>query len=228
VPVLSEVEGLVSPERSEGNMISYISGKIKRRFEECLVIDVQGIAYEVLVPKAVMNILDDNLSPDGSIELVTYHYLHVEPSRSKPILIGFSNEVERDFFEQFITVSGVGPKAAVRALSRPISVIAEAIDAANLGLLRTLPGIGEQRAREIVAKLQGKVGKFCLIQDRVKTQVGPLAAKEDIQEEAVAVLLQLQYKKNEAREMVKKAIEANPQAASAEEILNQVYRQTRK
>ncbi|MBU3933818.1 MAG: hypothetical protein KKH11_04060 [Candidatus Omnitrophica bacterium] len=208
-------------------MISYISGKIKRKTEECLVIDVSGIAYEVLVPKAVMSVLENNSPLGESIELVTYHYLHVEPSRSKPILIGFLNEVEKDFFERFITVSGVGPKAAVRALSLPISVIAEAIDTADFGLLKTLPGIGEQRAREIVAKLQGKVGKFCLIQDRVKPQTAP-TAKEDIQEEAIAVLLQLQYKKSEAREMIRKAIEANPGAASAEDILNQVYRQKAK
>lgn len=205
-------------------MISYISGKIKRKTEECLVIDVNGIAYEVLIPKAVMNVLENNLPSDGSVELVTYHYLHVEPSRSKPILIGFSNEVEKEFFEQFITVSGVGPKAAVRALSQPISIIAEAIDSANFGLLKTLPGIGEQRAREIVAKLQGKVGKFCLIQDRLNFQ-RPATVKEHIQEEAMAVLLQLQYKKAEAKEMIKKAIEANPEAQTAEEILNQVYRQ---
>ena len=208
-------------------MISYISGKIKRKSEECLIIDVHGIAYEVLVPKAVMNVLEGSLSSDGNIELVTYHYLHVEPSRSKPILIGFLNEIERDFFEQFITVSGVGPKAAVRALSRPISVIAEAIDTANLGLLKSLPGIGERRAREIVAKLQGKVGKFCLIQDRIEGRELP-PVKEDIQEEAMAVLLQLQYNKSEAKEMVKRAIEANPEAQTAEEILNQVYRQKAK
>ncbi len=205
-------------------MISYISGKIKRKTEECLFIDVNGIVYEVLIPKAVMNVLENNLSSDASIELVTYHYLHVEPSRSKPILIGFLNEVEKDFFEQFITVSGVGPKAAVRALSRPISVIAEAIDTANLGLLKTLPGIGERRAREIVAKLQGRVGKFCLIQDRIESVTHP-GVKEDIQEEALAVLLQLQYKKSEAKEMIKKAIERNKNLGSAEDILNEVYRQ---
>ncbi len=208
-------------------MISYITGKIKRKTEECLVIDVNGIAYEVLIPKAVMNILETNLSDEGYIELVTYHYLHVEPSRSKPILIGFLNEVEREFFEQFITVSGVGPKAAVRALSQPISVIAEAIDTADLGLLKTLPGIGERRAREIVAKLQGRVGKFCLIQDRIKAQM-PATIKEDVQGEAMAVLLQLQYKRSEAREMIRKAIEANRQLTTAEEILNQVYRQKAK
>lgn len=205
-------------------MISYICGKIKRKTEECLFIDVNGIVYEVLIPKAVMNVLENNLFPDGNIELVTYHYLHVEPSRSKPILIGFLNEVEKEFFEQFITVSGVGPKAAVRALSLSISVIAEAIDTADLGLLRSLPGIGEQRAREIVAKLQGKVGKFCLIQDRIEKKT-PSPAKGDVQEEAMAVLLQLQYKRAEAKEMIKKAFEANPQINSTEEILNQVYRQ---
>ncbi len=208
-------------------MISYISGKIKRKTAESLFLDVNGIVYEVLIPKAIMTVLENNLPSDGSAELVTYHYLHVEPSRSKPILIGFLNEIEKEFFEQFITVSGVGPKAAVRALSLPISEIAAAIDAANLGLLKTLPGIGGQRAREIVAKLQGKVGKFCLIQDRVEPEVVP-QAKEDIQEEATAVLLQLQYKRNEAKEMVKKAIAANPEVSSAEEILNQVYRQKAK
>ncbi len=208
-------------------MISYICGKVKRKTEECLFVDVNGLVYEILVPSAVMNVLESSPCADGTVELVTYHYLHVEPSRSKPVLIGFLNEVEKDFFEQFITVSGVGPKAAVRALSQPISVIAEAIDAGNLGLLKTLPGIGEQRARQIVAKLQGKVGKFCLIQDRVEISVQP-QVKEDIQEEALAVLLQLQYKKSEAKEMIKKAIAANPRLSTAEEILNQVYRQKTK
>ncbi|UCB57096.1 MAG: hypothetical protein JSV30_00435 [Candidatus Omnitrophota bacterium] len=208
-------------------MISYISGKIKRKTEDCLIIDVNGICYEVLVPKAVMSALENNSRSDENIELVTYHYLHVEPSRSKPVLIGFLNEVERDFFERFITVSGVGPKAAVRALSLPISRIAEAIDGANFGLLKSLPGIGEQRAREIVAKLQGKVGKFCLIQDKVRKETSSVV-REDIQEEAVAVLLQLQYKRNEAKEMIKKALTANPHLSTVEEILNQVYRQKAK
>lgn len=208
-------------------MISYINGKIKRKTEDCLFVDVNGLVYEVLIPKAVMNVLETNLSSDGFVQLVTYHYLHVEPSRSRPTLIGFLNEIEREFFEQFITVSGVGPKAAVRALSVPISVIAEAIDTANLGILKTLPGIGERRAREIVAKLQGKVGKFCLIQDRIENR-SVAGVKEDVQEEALAVLLQLQYKIAEAKEMIKKAIEANPALKSAEEILNQVYRQKNK
>lgn len=205
-------------------MISYISGKIKHKTDDGLVIDVNGLSYEVLVPKAVMSVLENNSLGQENIELVTYHYLHVEPSRSRPVLIGFLNEIEKEFFERFITVSGVGPKAAVRALSMPISAIAEAIDSANFTLLKSLPGIGEQRAREIVAKLQGKVGKFCLIQDKISSDAPP-ALKDNIQEEAIAVLLQLQYKRNEAREMITKAVAANPELSSAEELLNQVYRQ---
>lgn len=209
-------------------MISYISGKVRRKTEESLFIEVSGLVYEVLVPAAVMEAVENNSDADGNVELVTYHYLHVEPSRSKPMLIGFLNEIEKDFFERFITVSGVGPKAAVRALSQPISVIAEAIDSGNIGLLKTLPGIGDQRARQIVAKLQGKVGKFCLIQDRMLARNGRSAIKDDIQEEALVVLLQLQYKKSEAKEMIRKAIESNPNVTTAEEILNQVYRQKAK
>ncbi|MFH1046566.1 MAG: Holliday junction branch migration protein RuvA [Candidatus Omnitrophota bacterium] len=208
-------------------MISYICGKIKRKTAECLFIEVNGLVYEVMVPAAVMRSMEAMPCADASVELVTYHYLHVEPSRSKPVLIGFLNEVEKDFFEQFITVSGVGPKAAVRALSQPISIIAEAIDSGNMGFLKTLPGIGEQRARQIVAKLQGKVGRFCLLQDRALPKT-PAAVKEDIQEEALSVLLQLQYKRNEAKEMIQQAVAANPHLASAEEILNQVYRQKTK
>lgn len=207
-------------------MISYIRGKIKQKREDSLIIDVNGLAYEVLVSGAVMEALPGAVSADEQLELVTYHYLQVEPSRSKPILIGFLNEIEKEFFEQFITVSGVGPKAAVRALNRPISTIAEAIDKADMAFLRSLPGIGPQRAKEVIAKLQGKVSKYCLLRDKGKAQPRP-AGKEDIQEEAMEVLLQLQYKKAEAREMIDKAMEACPQARTAEEVLNQVYRQKR-
>ncbi len=203
-------------------MISQISGKIKKRKQSSLVIDVNGISYEVLIPPAVMKGLDKAGSEDGTITLMTYHYYQMDPSKAIPILVGFLNEIEREFFEHFITVSGVGPKAACRALTLPISAIADAIDKADMGTLKSLPGIGEQKAREIIAKLQGKVGKFGLIQDRFEEGIS--AGKEDIKEEALGVLLQLQYKRNEAREMIDKAIKCNPNVSSCEEILNEVYK----
>lgn len=204
-------------------MISRIQGKIKSKKEGKVLIESPGgISYEIYVPEAVMRNIDKESAKCDHIVLITYHYFQTDPSKSIPILIGFLNEIEKEFFEKFITVSGVGPKAACRALTLPFSEIAEAIDRADMGLLKTLPGIGEQRAREIIAKLQGKIGKFGLIQDRFPKKFHEVS--QDAREEALLVLLQLQYRKKEAMEMIDRALKRNPELNSSEELLNEVYK----
>ncbi|MFH1459152.1 MAG: Holliday junction branch migration protein RuvA [Candidatus Omnitrophota bacterium] len=208
-------------------MISRISGKLIKRNELSLVLDVNGIGYEVFIPQGVIKCMSFDRTDAQILEFITFHYYQNDQSKSIPILIGFDNEVEREFFEKFITVSGIGPKAAVKALSEPISDIARAIDNGDISFLKSLPGIGTQRAREIIAKLQGKVGKFGLIQSVAWPSLMP-EVKTDLEKEALAVLLQLQYKKTEAELMIKKAIERNPNLESSEELLNEVYRQRSK
>lgn len=204
-------------------MITRISGKIIEKGNNYLNIDIGGICYKVLIPPTVMQRLDENTPSDGTISLITYHYLQVEPSKSTPVLIGFLNDIEKEFFEIFITVSGIGPRAALKALNKPISEIAKAIDEADMEFLCSLPGIGQQRAREIIAKLQNKVGKFGLIQDgRLRKQE---TRTKDIEEEALAVLMQLEYKKSEALAMLKKALETGLNIQTTEELLNEVYKQ---
>ena len=148
-------------------MISRVKGKLFKKEENAVIIDMQGIYYEVIVPAPVLQRIDSQLDDQGNISLITYHYIQNDPSRGMPVLVGFLSEIEKDFFQQFIKVSGIGPRAAVRALNKSISDIVSAIDCGDLNFLKTLPGIGMQRAKEIVAKLQGKVGKFGLIQDKV-------------------------------------------------------------
>ena len=209
-------------------MIAQISGIVEGLSENTLTIGVSGISYEVYIPTAIIKNLDGRLEKDSKISLVTYHYSQVDPSRSIPILIGFANRIEKDFFEKFITVSGVGPKAAVRALSMPIPDIAAAIDQADLKYLKSLPGIGEQRAKEIIAKLQGKMGRFGLMKTAGAVEGGQSASgakNSELENEAVEVLLQLQYKKDEAKEMVRKAFSRKSGLSSVEELLNEVYRQ---
>jgi len=87
-----------------------------------------------------------------------------------------------------------------------------------------LPGIGMQRAKEIVAKLQGKIGKFGLIQDQRTTQEEPHDSPL-WQEEALEVLLQLQYKKHEADNMIQKALGRSTAIGTTEELLNEIYKQ---
>ena len=210
-------------------MISQITGTVDHLTDNALSLNVSGISYEVFIPTSVLRNLDGKLEKDSKVSLVTYHYYQTDPSKSIPILIGFSNRVEKEFFEKFITVSGVGPKAAVKALKPPIPDIAEAIDAGDLPFLKSLPGIGEQRAKEIIAKLQGKMGKFGLMHGALGLS-GAQKGKSDVvggdaQAEALEVLLQLQYKKEEAKEMLRKAFTRKADLSSAEEILNEVYRQ---
>lgn len=208
-------------------MISHICGKVAQKKDSSVIIDINGIFYEVLLPGAVMKSVESNIDPNGNLKLVTFHYHHLEPSRAVPVLIGFLNEIEKEFFEKFITVSGVGPRAAVRALNIPFSQIAKAIDEADKALLKSLPGIGEQRAKEIIAKLQGKVAKYALMQDDA-TKYSPQPKQPDFAEEALDVLIQLQYKNHEAKEMIDKALKRSSGVGSAEELLNEVYRQKTK
>ena len=208
-------------------MIVRIVGKLVEKREQSVIIDVQGMCYEVLVPASVLARVEETRDPQGNVHLVTYYYFQIGPASGMPVVIGFINEIERDFFLQFIKVSGIGPKAAVKALNKPISEITRAIDEGDIKYLRTLSGIGLQRAREIVAKLQGKVGKFGLIQDRPATATDtPTDGKmQDWQEEALAVLLQLQYKKAEAVRMIEQAMQRTDGIATTEELLNEIYRQ---
>ena len=205
-------------------MIARLHGTLVEKREHALIVNVGGVHYEVLVPLSILTQVDGHLGPNGDVTLVTYHYLQLTQSSAAPMLIGFFNEVERDFFLDFISVSGIGPRAAVKAINKPISEIAQAIHAGDIAYLKTLPGIGLQRAKEIVAKLQNKVGRFALIQDRsivVKEKI----LTQGFEQEALAVLLQLQYKRNEAGDMIQKALERSRNIQTAEELLNEIYKQ---
>jgi len=205
-------------------MITAIRGKISRQSDAAITLETNGLSYEILTPLSVLQRVKENQDSDGNIRLITYHYYQMTPSSGVPVLVGFINEVERDFFLEFIKVSGIGPRAAVKALNKSIGEIAQAIDRGDTKYLKTLPGIGEQKAKEVVAKLQGKMGKFTLMRDRVAFE-SPSKEVQDIEEEALHILLQLQYKKVEAEEMIKKAFERAPKLGTSEELLNEIYKQ---
>lgn len=207
-------------------MIAQLRGKISVFKELGILMEVNGIFYDVLLPRTIAEGIKQTYKEGDEIVLRTYHYLQSDPSRSIPVLIGFLNEIEREFFEKFITVSGVGPRAAVKSLSKPFSLVAQAIHEADLVFLKSLPGIGPQRAKEIIAKLQGKMGKYSLLKDqeiKVQDSVEKIDSEDVIKEQALAVLLQLQYKRAEAMQMVERIIKSNPSIKSCEELLNELY-----
>lgn len=205
-------------------MIAKVVGKLVELKDQSILIQSNGLIYEIIVPATVLQRIYDTQDTEGNVSLVTYYYFQMSQSAGIPVLIGFINEIELDFFKHFIKVSGIGPRAAVKALNKPISDIVRAIDAGDVSYLKTLQGIGLQRAKEIVAKLQGKIGKFGLIQDRVK-EVPQDILVQDIEKEALEVLMQLQYKKQEALSMIEKALKQTDKINTSEELLTEIYKQ---
>ena len=169
-------------------MISRLRGTVREIRELQILLEVNGIGYDVFIPSSIHRLVPELISDQGDIELVTFHYHQLEIGRGVPVLIGFFNEVEREFFVRFISVAGIGPKAALKAFALPIATIAQAIDDGDLSLLRSLPGIGEQRAKEIVAKLQGKVGKYALIQTKASLPESAGTKQRTVEDEALAIL----------------------------------------
>lgn len=205
-------------------MIVRMTGELVEKKPHCVVLHLDGIYYEILVPRSVADRIEETRDLQGRVHLITYYYFQISQSSGQPVLIGFINEVERDFFLQFIKVSGIGPRAAVKAMDKSISEISQAIDMGDVDALTTLPGIGRQRAKEIVAKLQGKIGKFGLIQDH-RQILAPQSPLSDWRQDALDVLVQLQYKKPEALAMIEKALKNSPGLKSSEELLNEIYKQ---
>jgi holliday junction DNA helicase RuvA len=207
-------------------MFSRIRGNVVDRNDSSVILDVNGLSYEVFLPPCVAEKLNGH--SEGELTLEIYSVLNIDGNTGHYTFYGFSNAIEREFFEALISVASIGPKSAARAFSQPMSRIAGAIDRGDHGFLKTLPGIGQQKARDIVAKLQGKVTKFLLIQEAelapgtagAQTVEGP-----DFAEEALAVLLQLEYKRPEAEVMIRTTLDAAPHIKDAEALLAEIYRQ---
>lgn len=200
-------------------MFSRISGKLVERDGERVVLESGGLGYEIVLPPCVAEKV--TATPGEGVALEIYAALNIDGNSARATYYGFTNAIERAFFEALISVASIGPKTAARAFSEPMSSIAGAIDRGDHAYLRKLPGIGQQKARDIVAKLQGKVARFLLIQDAV---AAPPATMPGFADEALAVLLQLQYKRAEAEAMIRQTLEASPKIDDAETLLAEIYR----
>jgi holliday junction DNA helicase RuvA len=202
-------------------MFSRISGTLVEHAGDLVRIETGGITYDVLVPPSVGAKLERGVGSVVTLEV--FAQLSIDGNSGRFSFFGFTNAVEREFFEALLSVASIGPKSASRAFSAPMARIARAIDEGDHAFLRTLPGIGQQKARDIVAKLQGKVGRFLMIQD-APARAAAEAEMPDFAAEALVVLLQLEYKRAEAEKMIADTLAASPDVRDAEALLAQIYR----
>ncbi len=199
-------------------MIGRLKGRLVERHNQRLVVDVNGVGYEVFVPGVVAR-WAESLKIGDEVELVTLYLMQMEPGRATPMLLGFRNELEREFFERLLSVPKLGVRGALQLFSVPMATLARAIEDNDLKALMQLPGVGRQRARELVAALQGKVAKFALLAE----EEVPAPTIADVITEALEILQSLGYSRTEAQRMIDAALDRLPKPSSAEELIRTIY-----
>ncbi|MBF0209790.1 MAG: Holliday junction DNA helicase RuvA [Desulfamplus sp.] len=228
-------------------MIAYMEGKILKVTQDAILLLAGNIGYEILLPAFVMEkIAAQNIEPSES-QICLYIYYYQTERQPKPILIGFNAEDEKEFFQSFISVDAIGPLKAVKAMERPISQIAAAIEQQNVDFLAGLKGIGKRTAQKIVATLHGKVSRFIAksntdlesySSEPTKSSAYPSSyaldglpdlnsslSMQKIAQQVVDVLVeQLGYTGAIAKKMVSMAIDKKPSISTPEELFDAVLK----
>ncbi|MGE5140881.1 MAG: Holliday junction branch migration protein RuvA [Rudaea sp.] len=164
-------------------MISHLRGKILMRGDDFVVVDVGGVGFRVRVPASTLEMVG---LEGANCELFT----HLQVREDDLSLFGFATQDELDLFQRVLTVSGIGPKAALNILSSaPPATVRAAIAQGNLDALTGIPGIGKKTAQRLVLELKGKLDLG-----------GPEAAEiSPVDQEVIAVLVNLGYSASEAQ-----------------------------
>ena len=142
-------------------MITAVTGILRKVADDRVQVAVGPIVLELLVAAADVPLLDGRVG-----EELTFHtsfYIEGDAGGGGsmvPRLIGFLRDGDRGFFQQFITVKGIGPRKALKALVLPAGEVAHAIETKDARVLTKLPGIGKRGGEQIIAELSGKVGRY--------------------------------------------------------------------
>ena len=212
-------------------MIALIRGRLRRKYEDRVVIEAAGVGYEVVLPPVVQQSLAGAIASDGDggAEVTLEIHYHATQNQPSPVLIGFHSGLDKEFFEKLITVKDVGPLVAARSLAAPVAEIAAAIARQDEAYLRRLPGIGPQKAKNIVAQLSSKVAKFALSQPGAPPDGKPATTRapdEDALRSAVFEVLtkQLGHRPSEAAQLITAALARNPGITAPEDLFDEIYR----
>ncbi len=207
-------------------MITKITGQLVGLHGDTLTLRIDAFEYEVLIPEFARRQLQNELAQ--TIVLHTIEYLEGNPmqGRMTPRLIGFLSEVEREFFELFCSVDGVGVKKALRAMVRPVKEVATAIEEQDASVLASLPGIGPATAERVIAKLRRKVPKFALMVAR--SELHGAEVESDVVSETYEVLRSLGHSESEARRLLDAALGAKKKFKDVQGLIEAIYQQSQR
>ncbi len=204
-------------------MITRITGRLIALKDDVLTLRVGPYEREVLIPEFTRRQLQGELNQEVSLHTIEYLEGNPMQGRLTPRVVGFLTEAEREFFELFCSVDGVGVKKALRAMVRPVREVAVAIEEQDSKQLSALPGIGPATAERIIAKLRRKVPKFALMVARaeVKTEIAP-----DVVSQTFEVLRGLGHSEADARRLLDEALASKKKFKDVQSLLQAIYQQS--
>ena len=207
-------------------MISRIHGKLAEINEDSALVENGGVFYEVKVPSALAERLKESGKVGQPITFETINFIEAGERKTYlyPRLVGFTDPIAREFFLLFTQVQGMGVKKALRSLIIPIKDIAAAIENRDSTKLCSLPGVGGRLADKIIAQLHGKTAKFALSREDEALAKSGNKVSTSFEEEALEVLLQLQYNQSEARRMIDSALSVKADISSSEELISFIFK----
>ena len=195
-------------------MISFLVGTIEEKYENTLVMNVNGVGYELTISNNALV----SLPIEGETAKVLT-YMHVK--EDGVALYGFANAEEKSMFMKLITVSGIGPKMAITILSGiKLSELVVAIMSENTNLLSKIKGLGKKSAERICLELKDKVDSANL--SMFGGQELPENYNESALNDAVETLIALGVNKNEAYRLARSKVTEN---ITAEEIIMKVLKE---
>ncbi len=203
-------------------MIVRLSGKLDYVGEDCVHITPGGseLTHELLVPAADIPFLQTKIGQH--VAFFTLQYLEGNPSFGSlaPKMLGFLRSDDKDFFDLFTTVKGIGTKKALKAFAIPTAQIAAAIATKDTRKLSSLPTIGKRAAEQIIAELHGKVEKFAI----GAPAAAPPESLPDHQQQAIEVLVRLGERRADAESWIQRAATVDPSLNDAQKLIQAVYR----
>ena len=205
-------------------MISALTGELRSVDEDRVQVRVGPMLYELLVPAADVTLLQAGVGEEMTFHTIFYLEGDASGGNLEPRLIGFLRPEDKAFFQLFITVKGIGPKKALRALVLPVGEIAHAIESKDTRFLCELPQIGKRMAELIVAELGGKVDEFAVV--GAVSRAGPFGggARSPVEEDAIATLMALGERRMDAEHLLDRAKQSNANLRSTDAIVREMLR----
>jgi Holliday junction DNA helicase RuvA len=203
-------------------MIVKLSGKLEYVGEDCVHVTLGELTHELLVPAADVPLLQTKVGQSVAFFTVEYIEGNASFGQLAPKMLGFLRVQDREFFDLFTTVKGIGTRKALRALAIPTGDIARAIALKDTRKLSLLPSIGKRMAETIVAELHGKVERFAT---GAVSAVGgvPVESLPDYEQTAIEALVKLGERRMDAESWVKRACQVDPALKDPQRIIRAVY-----